>query len=127
MEKAKSVRLAGRDPAGSHRRSPDATADAPTLRDLGISKKQSSDWQRLAAVPRGTIRQSRSPLAAMFFACGFFDGDAGCVAVSLDLIGNIGFGPVPTSFAPHEQPDLGPRAPGRMSSAPTRRRFDCAS
>jgi hypothetical protein len=34
-------------------------------------------------------------------------GDGGVGAISRDLIGHIGFGPVPAALAPYDQPDLG--------------------
>ena len=48
-EKAKGIRLEGRSPGGDYRRSDDPTTE--TLADLGISKQQSANWQRLATVP----------------------------------------------------------------------------
>ena len=38
-------------------RSPDVTAPPPRLQDLGITKKQSSDWQRMARVPEAVFEQ----------------------------------------------------------------------
>lgn len=49
-EKAKGTRFEGREADGSPRRSHDVTTEK-TLADLGISKGQSSRWQRLADVP----------------------------------------------------------------------------
>jgi hypothetical protein len=43
-------RLAGRNADGSARRSSDATTE--TLADLGISRDQSSQWQKLGALPQ---------------------------------------------------------------------------
>jgi hypothetical protein len=48
MEKAKGAREAG---ARGTTRSDDATASPKTLEQLGISKQQSSDWQKLADMP----------------------------------------------------------------------------
>jgi len=56
MEKAKgAVHLGnpGKGPARSH----DVTAQIKTLDDLGISRQQSSDWQKLAAIPERSWRQ----------------------------------------------------------------------
>lgn len=49
-EKAKGVRFNGRDDQGKPRRSHDETAEAPTLVELGISKSQSSRWQKIGAM-----------------------------------------------------------------------------
>jgi len=49
MKKAKGTILSGRTADGSVRRSHDETAE--TLSDHGISKSQSSRWQKLADVP----------------------------------------------------------------------------
>jgi hypothetical protein len=47
MEKAKGARGSG---SNQHQvRSPQATAAPRTLSDIGVSKQQSSDWQKLAA------------------------------------------------------------------------------
>jgi hypothetical protein len=63
MEKAK--------PRGSNQhkeRSRDVTGPTPTLLDLGISKKQSSDWQKLAEIPQRdferSLKESERPTTA---------------------------------------------------------------
>lgn len=58
IEKAKGTRLAGREPGsnkgvGGTRREP-PTTNAPTLADLGVTKKVSSVAQQLAALPADT-------------------------------------------------------------------------
>ena len=54
MEKAKGARGSG---SNQHQvRSHDATA--PSLSDLGISKQQSSDWQKLADIPDREFEQA---------------------------------------------------------------------
>ena len=61
MEKAKGVRMNGRDDSGEFRRSNDATTESPrTLSDLGITKDQSSKWQKLAAVPEAEFEAAVS-------------------------------------------------------------------
>ena len=56
MEKAKGVRMAGRNTVGGHAVVP--PTDAPTLADQGISKQQSSRWQKLASVPREELDET---------------------------------------------------------------------
>jgi hypothetical protein len=50
MEKAKGIAGPGRGKAGRPARG--AFNEAPTLRDLGITRDESSKWQKLAAVPQ---------------------------------------------------------------------------
>jgi hypothetical protein len=46
QEKAKGATMNGRDKGGKHRRSQSTTSDSPkALKDLGISKDQSSRWR----------------------------------------------------------------------------------
>jgi hypothetical protein len=49
--KAKGAILNGKDESGNFRQSTEATAEVKTLSAMGISKDQSSKWQKLAAVP----------------------------------------------------------------------------
>src|SRR5262249_26251304 len=57
MDKAKGTLKQGTELPRSDR----PTAGSPTLRKLGISKEQSSDWQKLAVVPS---RQFEAALAS---------------------------------------------------------------
>jgi hypothetical protein len=47
-------------------RSENSTAHPKTLAELGISKQQSSDWQKLAAVPREEFETALADAAAGF-------------------------------------------------------------
>lgn len=58
MEKARGATEPGTNRGTT--RSRDTTASTTTLRDLGISKQQSSDWQRLAAVPEDDFEAALS-------------------------------------------------------------------
>ena len=58
MEKAKGAAGPGRGKAGAHAAS--AFTDAPTLADLGLTRKQSSKWQQLADVPQEAFEAALS-------------------------------------------------------------------
>lgn len=59
MDKAKGQRLAGRTADGQPvRLSNDTTAELPTLADLGVTRDQSSKWQRLAEVPQERFEEA---------------------------------------------------------------------
>ena len=60
MDKAKGVRLLGRDQSGDFRRSRATTTETRTLDQMGITKDQSSKWQRLAAVPEAEFEAAVS-------------------------------------------------------------------
>ncbi|KAA3634586.1 MAG: hypothetical protein DWQ08_00300 [Proteobacteria bacterium] len=60
MEKAKGTRLNGRGKNGAFRRSTASTTEAhsKTLKELGLSKDQSSKYQRLAEIPEDRFEES---------------------------------------------------------------------
>jgi len=50
-ERAKGTVLSGKDKGGNYRRSHDETTETPTLSDLGLTKRESSNAQFLASIP----------------------------------------------------------------------------
>jgi len=67
MEKAKGTAGQGRPALGSAPKEAPKTPTTPTLNDLGISHKESSNWQKLAAVPE---EQFEAALSCLGLRCG---------------------------------------------------------